>query len=395
MAVRYQLWLKDQSGTRVALLDDLRRLQYRHRVNSPGNLTLSIYGNSDKVDLFETDGQVELYRSDIENGIAWYLEWEGLVITTTRQTSGNGDKVYTVYCGGYLDLLARRIVAYKAKSSGSDKSGTASTIMIEYARENAGDLATVANGRILAGTITGLSFGADPAAGGSWTGKRAYDNLLDVLQGIGVQANVDFDVVGVDAALFEFKVFDGQRGTDHTTSGLTSSSNGLNSSGNAPVVFALDYGNMATPVYSLARSGSANRVYALGQGEGAEREIVVRGDATDQAVSPFNLREVARQASNEETTAGLLAVADATLNKLRPSESFAFDVLQIPGTLYGKHYTWGDRVTARYDDIERDKRIIGVSISLDEIGRESISVDLTDYGDSVVSAATESANVVT
>lgn len=390
MAVRYYCKLKDQAGADVALFDDWRRLNYRHRVNHPGSCVFAINGTDARRELFETDGQIEVWRSDKQNGIDWYLEWEGLVITALRNTGGDGDKTFTVYCVGYADLLARRIVAYKATTAGADKSGTASTTMIEYARENAGDLSTTANGRIIGGVTPGLGFGTDPAAGGTWAGARAYDNLLEVLQGIAQASGVDFDVVGVGAALFEFRTYAGQRGTDRTVTGL-STTTARNSAGYAPVVFASELGNMVTPSYSLARDGSVNRVYALGQGDAELRDVVVRANQPDQVVSPLNLREAARQATDEETTAGLRAVADEILFKLQPRESFNFGVLQTGGALYGivaagkgnpgvTYYTWGDRVTARYDTIERNKRLVGVEVALAEDGRETIAFDAIDYG---------------
>lgn len=390
MAVRYHCNLKDQAGVEVALFDDWRRLIYRHRVNHPGSCVFAINGNDTRRELFLPDCQFQVWRSDKENGIPWYLEWEGLFITPLRNTGGDGDKTFTGYFAGYGDLLTRRINAHKATTAGADKSGIASTVMIEFARENAGDLATVAHARLIGGVTPGLGFGADPIAGGTWSGARAFDNLLEILQGIAQASGVDFDVVGVGPALFEFRTYAGQRGTDRTVTGL-SATTARNGAGYAPVVFAPELGNMVTPSYALSRDGSVNRAFALGQGDGELRDVVVRANQPDQVVSPFNLREAARQATDEDTTAGLRAVADEILFKLQPRESFNFSVLQTGGALYGvvapgpgklgvTYYTWGDRVTARYDTIERNKRLVGVEISIGDDGAESIAFDAIDYG---------------
>lgn len=382
MAARYQIWLKDQSGTRVAVFEDVRQLRYSHRVNSPGSLVFAIDGNDTRVALFETDGQVELYRRDQDNGIDWYLEWEGFYISQTDSTDANGRRTFTAYSTGYLDLCARTIVAYKASTAYADKTGTCSTIMREFADENIGPGATVGptnpgvDGRLVDGVLPGVSIGADPVAGGTWSGARAYKNLLDVLQGMANQCGVDFDVVGTGAATFVFNVYDGQRGTDRTVTGLVRAT-GLNAAGNAPVVFALLLGNMAIPSYSYARDGSTNHVYVLGQGSDDTRTVITRASGADVVASPWNRREISRNGSNESSAAALQSLGDAVLAANAPRESFSFQVLQVPGCLYGLHYTWGDRVTARYGDIERNLRIVGIQATISPDG-EDIQAEIAE-----------------
>lgn len=380
MAARYQIWLKDTTGARVALIDDFRRLDYTHRVDAPGSCTLTINGNDDRVDLFVPDAQVEVWRSDAVNGIPLYLEWEGLHITERRETERDGRMAFTSYATGYLDLLARRDVAWAADSDGAHKDvANASTALYEYVYENAGAGATVAAGRRAAGVTAGLAMTGDPLVGAAWEGERSQKNLLDVLQGIAEDAGIDFDVLGTGAATFAFYLYNGQRGEDRTNTSIDKTT-GLNSAGNAPIIFALNLGNMATPLYALSRDGTANRIYVLGQGHDATRTVEVRNDTTDQIVSPWNLREASRNATMEATTDGLKAVGDGELARMAPRESFSFQVLQVPSTLYGKHYTWGDRVTGRYQDIERSKRITGVRVSVRGGSglTETISVELAD-----------------
>ena len=70
-------------------------------------------------------------------------------------------------------------------------------------------------------------------------------------------------------------------------------------------------------------------------------------------------------------------IGDAALDNLQARETFNFQTVQIPGLLYGRDYFTGDTVTARYLDIERNKQILGVSITVQE-GREDIDVILGD-----------------
>ena len=89
MAARYKIDLKDQSGVLVAEFDNFTSLNVSHRINSIDTCTFSISDDDDRIDLFELDGQIEVYRSYPEFGVDWYLEFEGLHRTYTRQIFEN------------------------------------------------------------------------------------------------------------------------------------------------------------------------------------------------------------------------------------------------------------------------------------------------------------------
>jgi len=76
--------------------------------------------------------------------------------------------------------------------------------MKEFVSQNAAASAT-APPRLFDGVLAGLTVQADGATGVSWTGARAYRNLLEVLQGIANDTGaMDFDVVGNGAAAYLF-----------------------------------------------------------------------------------------------------------------------------------------------------------------------------------------------
>ncbi len=375
MATRYKINLKDQSGTLVALITDWKRCDIRHVLNGISEYSLQIDGESSICDLFELDGQIEIYRQDIENNIDWTLEFEGFHRSESRKTEENGDSTYTSYGVGYNHLLSRRIILYNSSSVYTDKSGVGETVMKAYVDENAGPSATNPPRLLEEGTMTGLSIEADGAAGANWEGAKAFQKLLDVCQEIGNATGIDFGIVGVGAALFEFQAR-ALWGDDRSTTGLDSAT-GLNGAGNAPVVFSLVYGNMAAPEYSLNRAQEVTAVISMGEGLSSNRLLALRTDAARIAESTWNLCESSRGASNEYTTAQLESGGDAFLEDNQAKESFIYKVMQIPGCLYGKDYFLGDLVTARYKAIERNKKIVGVNITL-EAGKEDISVVLSD-----------------
>jgi hypothetical protein len=377
MAPRYKIHIKDQSGALVGILTDWKSLEFKRKLNDISECTLELSGIDSHINLFDLDGQIEIWRCDADASIAWYLEFEGLHRTEQRETKGKGELLYTSKGVGYNDLLNRRIILYNSSSAYTDKSAVGETAMKEYVDENAGPSATSGPRLLESGVTTGLSIEADAAAGAVWTGAQAFKNLLSTLQEISKSVSLDFGIVGVGAALFEFQVR-AIWGADRTNVGLVHAT-GLNAAGNTPIVFALEFGNMINPVYSLSRANEITAVVSMGQGLSGNRILALKTNAPAIAESTWNLKESSRGANNEYTSAQLDSGGDAFLEDNQAKEVFTFDVMQIPSCLYGRDYFFGDLVTARYETIERQKKIIGVTIKL-ENGKEDISLELSDVG---------------
>lgn len=375
----YKVRLKDQSGILVAEFDAWRSLSFSHIINSPGACRLEIDALDPRAALFELDGQIEVWRRNLDVGLDWYIEWEGFHRTQNDLTQQNDNESFVSYALGYLSLLNRRHIMYFAGTAQTDKSGAGEAVLKEFVDENAGPSALSANGRLggVDGTIAGLTIEADQGNGASWEGARAYKNLLTVASEIAVETGVDIEVVGLGVAAYEFRVHDGQRGEDRTVVGLDAA--GLNGAGNAPVIFSRVFGNMAIPLFSVNRSTEINAVYALGQGEESDRTVVLRQDLSAIADSPINRVEMIRNATQESTTAGLNSVGDEALTENQKKETLRFDALQIEGTFYGKDYTWGDLITARYRTSEFNKKIVDVRLVVSNTqGGENITLEFAD-----------------
>ena len=366
MAPIYHLRLKDQTGAVSAILTHWLSLTYTKRVNSVGSYTLMLDGDDSRVSLFALDAQIEVWRADPAQSIAWYADSEFLHRSTTRERLVSGEHRFTSAGRGYNDLLGRRIIAAAAGSAGAEKAGVAETVAKEYVDEQAGPGAGVR-------ALYGFTVQADAAQGNSITFKRARRNLLEVLQEIALVGGGDFAVVGTGAAAFAFRWYDGQLGTDRTVG---------NSGGNPSVIFAVEFGNMGQPRYALSRLDEVNAVYVGGQGEGATRTVNERTDAAAIAASPWNRREAFRDARNESAAAGLNARGDEELESAQAKESFSFEVLQVPSCLYGKHYFLGDLVTGRFGTVQVDKKVLQVTVNVAAQGQggqiENISVELAD-----------------
>jgi len=379
MSARYKIHLKDQSGSLVAIIDDYTNLSVSHRINSISSYNFQIDGNDDRIELIELDGQIEIYRSDAYNGIDWYLEFEGFHRSFTKQTFENGRKTYTSFGRGYNDLLNRRYIGYYSGTDQASKSGVGETIMKEFVDENAGPSATTPP-RITDGVMLGLSIEADAARGDNWTGSKSWINLLTTCQEISNVSGIDFNIVGTGAQTFSFMVYGEQLGSDRSVAGLDPNT-GLNGAGEYPVVFSLNKGNMKLPSYSLKRSAEGNACLVLGEGIATDRETREVKDAAAILDSPWNRMEFSKDARNYSTDSGYQSVGEDAIEERQKKEAFNFNVMQVPSTLYGKHYFFGDKVTGQYDDVERNKKIIAIDIIVNNQGSdnpETLAVVLGD-----------------
>lgn len=382
-ATRHFIRLKDQTGTQVALFDNWAGLEYVKEVNGVGSYSLTLIGGDARRSLFELDGQVEVWRSIPAMGIDWYLDFEGFHRKIIKSISENGEKTFTSVGVGYNDLLARSVIAYKAGTIRADKEAPSETVMKEYVRENCGPTTdwTIV-GRLFDGGFPNFSVEPNTNGGIVWSGTRAYENLLDVLQDIAAYSSIDFAVEGLPEAHFIFRTFLTQMGADRTVAGL-SATTGLNQFGNSPVIFSDLHGNVANLTYTKDHTSERNVIIVLGPGEGSTRQTVTRFRPSEIDDSPWNRLEASRpvqvpdSALPDTVTYNMQVFGDEMLEELKAKEQIEFDPLPQESTLYGVNYALGDRVTAQYDGLSINKKIIKATTRVQE-DREQVSLEFTD-----------------
>jgi hypothetical protein len=360
MSVEYRLDVKTAAGVMAAQITDFYELSYSKKVNEAGLLTFRLDGDHPAIPYFEHRGQIEVWRRDPANGIGWYIDFYGLYMKQRRETKNVA--MFTASCPGLLAMLGWRYVLYFAGTVNrteftNAKAETAMKTLVDY---NAGPNATTGSGRMRNGAITGLTIETDGARGTTQNLSCSWRNLLTVLQDLAPAAGGDFDVVKTGAATWQFKFYSGQRGTDHT----------------ADVLFSLDRGNMANATYTLDRIDEKTVAIIGGQGEGSARAVqVVTGDD----YSAFNDIEIFTDARNSSTAAGLQDEGKKKLRDTKANAEFTFDVVQIASCLYGKHYDLGDLVTGQYDTIKQTRKVVGVNVSADSDGGDTIKVEMGNY----------------
>jgi hypothetical protein len=362
MSTQYQLRIYSRTGTLQHVITDMLQLSYVREVNAAGMLAVALPARHAAIADLQLDSQVEVWRGSAEQGISWYCDFWGLWRGEIRQASDDGTAIYQMQCPGLLSLLGRAIVAYRSGTVGRSTFALtrAETLAKTLVARNATSAGTVADGRVRNVGLTGIQVEPDAARGNDIELSCAWRNLLEVLADVAAIGGGDYDLVRTTPTTCEFRWYPLTRGTDRR----------------GAVVFALEWGNIASP--RLARSHLQERTVAIVAGQGQEdaRTVVVRTGAN--YVAGYNEVETLIDARNLTTTAALQGAGDAALVEARARNDLSFRVLQVPQTLYGRHYFVGDLVTARYEDVVATKKIRRVTVSLQADGSEDISCDLVD-----------------
>jgi len=381
---RYEVKVFSPDGALVAIFDDWRSLQFKNNVSDVGFFVFAINGQDDRVPLFEQDGQIEIWRW-IPCVLEPYIEFEGHFEDFETTLFENGNLHFSTIGSPYSGLLKRRRIAYTEDTAFSKKSAAAETAMKEYVTENctSGADASREEGTQAAAEIFGLTVQADAAQGPTWSGERSGKVVLDTLRDIVVFAEeqsdpIDFAVVGTRASnagpdTYEFRFYTPQLGLDRRAVGIDPAT-GENVAGQVPHVFSPDRGNVQGMRYSIKHKSSATAVYVWGVGRDTGRTFGYAEDATQVGVSR---RESVQGGSNQTTDAERDDLAQEWLETLSAVETFSFEPQDTAASLYGVHYHYGDRVTARLGDIERHKKITAVTITVSKNGEDK-QVEFTD-----------------
>lgn len=393
--VSYYARLKNTSGIQTAIFTSYDKFEFKNIVNDVGYhaLTFTDDGSAEKqafFDLFTTDSQLEIYRKVVGEDftVDWYVEHEGLIRKKNDKISSSGKQEIVVTGFSYNHLLTRRVIAYLGGTIRADKNAAADSVMAEYVLENCGENATAALGRKFApepgiptyvdvdGVMPGFSVNIPVGVANNWSGSRPYENLLDVLQEISEYSGVDFAVTGNGDGQFLFTTHPNQLGKNRTREGITPGSH-LNMYGNAPVVFSTEFGNVTEFEHIYDRSKEGNVCLVLGQGELSTRAVLPVFDQDNRTYTPWNQHEVSRPGSNQEFVYQMQNFGEEVLEGLKYVESFSFQPLQQPPSIYGKDYTLGDRIIISHKGEEKNYRIVGVQIKVDA-GKETISLDFEE-----------------
>jgi hypothetical protein len=354
MGAGYTIVVRDVAGTVIGTIAEFISLDYARRVNQVGTLSLYLDPARYSKDMFPKDCRLEVWRGEdgalaLDMQTCWFVRRRVVKTDTQGITSLMLQAVDANY------LLGGRIVAYAAASFEANKGDYLDDMMKEVVRENLGPDATDTDREMEAY----LSVATDTSGAPNDEKAFARKNVLTLLQDLaslslngGTYLAFDVEYNPNSAVPFTFRTYTGQRGADNRWP-----------TGQRPVLLSLEAGNLADVTLEENWIDEATYIYAGGDGEGALRVIATASDADVIALSPFGRREAWVDARLASTSDELQAEADARLAELTATRAFYGRLVDCEGTLYGRHFGFGDYVTAQFENELFDVRIDAVHVT--------------------------------
>jgi hypothetical protein len=133
---------------------------------------------------------------------------------------------------------------------------------------------------------------------------------------------------------------------------------------------------MIEPSYRKLISTSSNTVIALGQAVGGSQNIAGAQGVADATATPWSQREFVVRANSQGDAAEVSTTASEEAERRKILEKLTFSPVQQNSSQYGVDYFLGDKVTAKYLNIEAHYIVSGITINLSPGQAEDISIDL-------------------
>jgi hypothetical protein len=362
MAPQYTISLFNSTGTLQAISQDYLDLAISRAVNAPDLAQFVYDSNSSNTQYLVHGAIVTVTRVDTDAGISASTEFSGIIRRIVRVV--NDKTSFEVTAVGMMALLGDRIVAWRSgvANRSTFRASPAETVLKNLFNFNIGSSATTANGRLLAGTITGMTTTATAGTGSNVTIGVAQQNLLSAMQKVADIGGGDFSLSYTAPATWTFTWHLGQLGTDKT----------------ATVRLSVPLGTIGELVVDTDRISDFTASIVGGTGEGAARLF-----ATRPATLPtgLNQREKFVDARNEKkgTLARLRQVGQIALNRqARKRTTYTAKLLQNAALRYGRDYFLGDLVTVLDGTTAVTQKISEVALEFKSDGRETVDVTLSN-----------------
>ena len=348
----YSLVIRGSDGLVKSIIDDYISMEYTKLLNMYG--FIEVHSDTALVDPadFELDDLIEIWR--LPPGESWIEDFTAFNRFEEYHTGSTDDETLKLVGPGLEHLLSRRIILPPSGESFLTIENELSDIMRELVRTQC----TGAAGPVR--SMPGLSVEVDDHAGLPLKLNFRYSNLYDSIIEMSTDTQTDFAVVHTGAANFQFRVYTPSRGLDKRVG---------NTEGNPPVIFSLNMGNMADPTVTYNRLEEATIAYVAGEGTGAMREVVERSSldvAEDDSL--WNRIEMFLEASQETSTAALMATGDLSLVQRQEVITFECRAVPTPACLYNRDWDIGDLITGYYRGVEYDMKVVEIVVGVSEGG---------------------------
>lgn len=351
-------------GAALTTLTQWSHLQYTRTIGGSGWVLVHMTSNFDWA-LPDVDLLMEIWRApDSSSPLKWQCtgfmrKWK------VRRVGRNTDAL--LEGPTQMELLDRKIVAYKGGTDEAEKSGAADDVMKDVVRDNlAPSAGNDPYGRDR--NFVDFTVAADVGEGTTIDIEIEWSNVLKVLNDISDHAHakndpIYFDIVRSAESAFQFRTYPGQLGLDRT-------------SGPNAITFGEEFGNLQDPVWEEDWSQERNIIYGGGQGVDGDRVIDPEKDVGRIYRTKWNRREAFQDARGESAVLGVARKAFARLVADRPRRRLSGRLISIPGSLFDKDWGFGDKVNAEafghiFSGMPRTMTVI-----VDSVGNEEIDAVL-------------------
>lgn len=385
----YELWLTDDAGVRIRLLQGVSFFSYTRAVDGLGTCSFGMPFDviKDLRPFFKPDWRMEVWRSPLK-GYPPRREDVFLLRKPNFYTRVDNVTMIQYYGRNGMDLLKRRSVVQRGGTAYAKKTATVDNMMKAFVRQQMlygsalDEDGVVDNTR--AWPQNEFRVQADASLGPSVTRDFADKNVFDLCKDLvstaeqyhldnSVNRRIHFDVVPMDVSGsstasgsplgWEFQTFADLRGGDRT--------NGIR--------FSLENENITQPNFFIDHLDEVTAAIIRGNGSGEAQQTEIVLDSVRASASRWNRVEKSISASNEASVTALQDAGRVELGKGIPKEKLNVTILNargsrdVPRSLYGVDWDLGDLLSVDYAGQNFDVELKVVFVSVNENGEEEIT----------------------
>lgn len=332
------IYARDENNEKLGEIDIARTsgMAFVLRYNDAGTWTFGLAADGGQAALFTR-------RSGIYVTYNNFAIFSGYITGFEQQVTPEGDEILTLYGRDDLGLLSTRLALpdpsgppYTAQEYDT-RAGVAESVIKEYIRYNAADLAQPAR------KIQGLTVEEDYARGGAVVGRARFDVLLDLAQSLAAIGGI-----GIKCVDMRFECFDP---VDRS----------------ADIVLSKETGTLLGYTFEESAPDSSY-IICGGLGDGTARAFVETQNA--EAVLSWGRAERFLDYSRTSVLSELLDQARAELGRV--SDTAKLTVSVPPDEAEGRRllvdYSLGDLVSVVVGDDVIKMRLVEVEIKTDDSG---------------------------
>ena len=300
------LYIYDRQDGLQGVLDATTSIRWRRKYFEPGEIEIHLPATKESVELLK-EGRIIRRTDRVEAAIIEGIEVDGEDLGITGRMLSS--------------MLERAILSKRYTLRGSTEQ-----VMLAVIPEG-----TKVVPELIAAEESG-------AAGPDVEIQATYKNLLIFEQRLSKASGLGFRVRFEPGSL----IFEVYAGTDHS----------VQQRDRPVVIFSDEFGNLAAPKYTRTSTGYKNRAYVAGEGEGANRTVVVVDLSAGEEVRELyvDARDLQRgeDVTEEDYKAMLRQRGLEKLAECVRVESFESDGADVENFAYMTDWDLGDIVTVQY-----------------------------------------------